>query len=386
MQEARKRPWRAFMVVAVSLGMILVGLRARTQTRSNAVVVAELPFERPVIESGHFRFSPRYAERNGIAYTKVAAQELHSIVRANGTVAFDARGFSAVGARLRGRIRNLYRIEGDRVEAGDALAEIESAELGRTEAMVLAARAKEVAADAQRKRERRLADAHISAERDAEWAAAEYEARKAERIAAERSVRALRGDDRGDLGVLILRSPISGKVVTHHASRGQTVEPTDTLFEIADLRTLWVELRVFEHDVPAIELGNRVEIALPNGEETQVGEVERIGDVIDPHTRTATVRVVFANESLVFRPGQSVHAKILTQGDPRRLPTLESRSLTRIDGETIVFRRSGAYDVEIRPVQVGSSDGERVAIVSGLDVGDEVVSNGVFSLRSELFR
>jgi cobalt-zinc-cadmium efflux system membrane fusion protein len=124
---------------------------------------------------------------------KVRPKALVPVVNVTSTVAFDTRKFAAVGARIPGRVRQIYKIVGDVVAPGEPLAEIESAELGRAEAMLIGARAKEKAAEAEMKRERELAEQRVSAAREAEAAKAAYEAIRAERIATERTVEALGG-------------------------------------------------------------------------------------------------------------------------------------------------------------------------------------------------
>jgi cobalt-zinc-cadmium efflux system membrane fusion protein len=339
------------------------------------------------LDGKFIRFSSAFAQREGVSDVPVRLKELSPVVNVTGTVTTDTRKFVAVGARIGGRLRRIFKVVGDEVRAQEALAEIESAELGRTEAHVLAMRAKEMAAEAQQKRERRLADAKVASERDAELAQAEYEATRAERVAAEKAFAALGGDLHGEIGVLTLRSPMAGKIIASRVARGQTVAPTDTLFEVADLSTLWVQLSVFERDLPGVRIGDSVEIRAgvrSNG--PLVGRVAHIGDVIDLSTRSAHVRVVIPGQGSDLRPGQSVEARIQLKAPGGSVPTVPRVAVTRIDGKPTVLVLTGPGVVEPREVRLGAEDNVDATVLDGLRENERVIAEGLFALKSELFR
>lgn len=345
------------------------------------------PRDVPVLDGNVIRFSESFAKRAGLETIIVSSKQLSPVVKLTGTVNYDTRKFAAVGARIAGRVRRVFKVVGDQVRAHEVLAELESAELGRAESLVSAARAKEMASEADLKRERRLADAKITPERDAEIARATYEAARSERLAAERAVQALGGDLVGDIGILQLRSPFAGKVVASKISRGQSVQPTDTAYEIADLSSLWVELRLFEADLAAVRAGDTVEISsATNPNLTVKGTVGHVGDVVDVETRTAPLRVVINNRDGSLRPGQSVHARINTSAGAVAMPTVPRTAVTRIDGQSTVFVLVDKATVEPRKIKLGSEDASDVAIIDGLKAGERVVTGGMFALKSEIFR
>ena len=193
------------------------------------------------------------------------------------------------------------------------LAEIESAELGQAQAALISARAHAEAATANEKREKELAEAHISSNREAELAGANAVSARAELVAAEQRVRALGGSPDGTAGILRLASPIAGKVIERNVSRGQSVEATHTAFRVADLSRVWIQLAVFERQLAAIHKGDQVDLSPQSDAERKVkGNVAYVGDVIDLETRTAPVRVVVDHPEVPLRPGQSLLAKIHT--------------------------------------------------------------------------
>jgi cobalt-zinc-cadmium efflux system membrane fusion protein len=342
----------------------------------------------PVLDGEIIRYSAAFAQRAGISTTPATMRSILPIVSVTGTVAYDSRKFAAVGARITGRARRVFKVMGDSVKVGEVLTEIESAELGRAEAQVFAARARELAADNDMKRERRLADARITPEKDAEAAKANYEVARAERIAAERTVQALGGDLDEKTGILVLRSPVAGKVVSANLVRGQTVEPSATVFEIADLSTVWVQLAVFERDLASVRVDNEVELTLQGIPGPPIkGRVDIVGDVINVETRTVPVRVVVENPNFTMRPGQSVQARIHTSALADKLLTVPRAAITRVDGNATVFvMLSQGNAVEPRRVTLGPQDAEHTAILQGLKEGEAVVVGGMFALKSEIFR
>ncbi len=343
----------------------------------------------PYLDGKWIRYSAEYAKRAQLEMTPVERSNLAPAVSVTGTVTFDPEKVAAVGARISGRIRQIFKLEGDTVKAGDVLAEIESAELGHAQAALLSARAHAAAATTHEKREKELAQARISSNREAEVAAANAVSARADLAAAEQRLRALGGVADGTPGILRLATPIAGKVIERHVSRGQSVEPTHTAFRVADLSSVWVQLAVFERQLGAVRQGDSVDLYPQvggDGNAKVTGSVSYVGDVIDLETRTAPVRVEVDHPEVPLRPGQSVLAKIHTSAPVATSIVVPRGAVTSVDGKPTVFVAHDALSVEPRAVELGGQDGDRVEILSGLSVTDRIVTSGVFALKSEIFR
>jgi cobalt-zinc-cadmium efflux system membrane fusion protein len=383
-----KRHRKLGLALAVAALTVLVALIAWRRSISGAAAEAK-PAARdvPYLDGKWIRYSEDFAKRAGLVFAAVESSSLAPVVTVTGTVNFDAERMAAVGARIVGRVRAVHKLEGAEVKAGDVLAEIESAELGQAQAAVISARAHAHAATINEKREQELAEAHISSGREAELAAATAASARADLLAAEQRVRAFGGSAGAETGILELKSPIAGKVVERAVSRGQSVEPTHTAFRVADLSRVWVQLAVFERELSAVHAGDEVEIT-PQTDARKVlhGKVAYVGDVLDLETRTAPVRVVVDQPETPLRPGQSVTAKIRTAIAPASALVLPREAVTSVDGKSTVFVAHDANSVEPRTVQLGSQDGKRVEVLSGLEPNERVVTAGVFALKSEIYR
>jgi len=379
--------WVLIIGAAIAVGLV-VWNNSRNASEEQEPIASDKPArDVPYLDGQWIRYSAGFAERNKLTFIAAEKGSLSPVVHLTGVVQFDPDRVAAIGARIGGRVRSVTKIEGDRVKSGDVLAEIESAELGAAQAALISARAHHGAALANERREKELANAKISSSREAEVAAAAEASARAELQAAEGRVRAMGGTPNGEPGILQLRSPIEGRVVARHLLRGQFVEPTLTAFKVADLSRVFVELAVFERDVTTIHSGDKVEFTVPGtGHKTVTGRVSYVGDEIDLQTKTAAVRVIVEDSPVPLRPGQSVMATIHTSARAEPTLLLPRDSVTSVDGRWTVFVAHDETSVEPRSIELGRQDGDRVEIAKGLKEGERVVSNGVFALKSEIFR
>jgi cobalt-zinc-cadmium efflux system membrane fusion protein len=340
------------------------------------------------LDGERIRYSADYAKASQLAFASVERRVFTPELNVTGTVAFDPERVAAVGARISGRIRRLYKLEGDTVRAGEILAEIESAELGKAQASLVAARARAEAGAANERRERQLAEAGVASKRDAELAEDVAARARAELTAAEQRVHAMGGmRDGSDIGILRVRAPIDGKITERNVWRGQRIDPTHTVFRVADLSRVWVELAVFERQIATVRPGDEVDVSPAGaGGKGLMGVVDHVGDVIDVDTRTAAVRVVVDHPAFILRPGQSVRARIHLSGRPEPSLVVPQSAVANVDGVRTVFVYHAPDCIEPRTVRVGGHDGEQVEILSGLRAGENVATSGVMNLRSSVFR
>ncbi len=384
-QPARSKAVRNLVAALAAIGVI--GAIAYGVMHKSAPAFAEPPRDVPYMDGKWIRYSAAFAQRAKLEFAAAEPASITPVVNVTGTVTFDPEKVAVVGARISGRVRRILKFPGDPVKAGDTLAELESADLGQAQSAVLATRAHSEAATANEKRETQLSEARVSSQRDAELAKATAASARADLHAAEQRVRALGGDLGGEIGVLQIKSPIPGKIVDSNVSRGQSVEPSATLFRVADLGRVWIELAVFERELGHISPGDAVEIS-PQTNLVVVlkGKVAHVGDVIEQETRSGDVRVVVDNVDGSLRPGESVLAKIHTKTAPAPKILLPRDAVISIDGKATVFVAHDDTSVEPRSVTTGSRDGSRVEILDGLTPGEKVAVAGVFALKSEIFR
>jgi cobalt-zinc-cadmium efflux system membrane fusion protein len=344
--------------------------------------------ELPYFDNGVVRLPAAFAARIGLKTQVAAVTDISPVIHVTGVLEFDEQLIAAVGSRISGRVKEVRVIEGTRVKPGDTLATMESAELGKAQAEIFSVKARAQYADTDEARKKKLLEEGIASQRSLELASQESLITDAELRAAKQRVQALGGSDKSKaLGVMALTSPISGDVVKVHVFRGQAVEPSYTAFTIADRSSLWVRLSVFEGEVGNVRVGDTVELsAQVSTDEVLTGKVTFISTVLDPVTRSAEVRVIVPNEKGRLRVGQAVNARIRPSAASKHALAVPRTTVVQVDGKPTVFVAVDDTGVVPRAVELGVQGADLVEITSGIAEGDKIVTEGVFALKSELFR
>ena len=181
---------------------------------------------------------------------------------------------------------------------------------------------------------------------------------------------------------LPIYAPQSGVVIEKMVQQGQYVNTGDTLFNIADLSTVWVEIELYENEFSSIHIGQHVIItsqSFPGKPFT--GRIAFIYPFLDPKTRTVKARVEMPNPGIKLKPDMFVNALIRVQlGSVIVLPVTAvmdsgKRQVVWVEGSPGTFVP--------RDVQVGEQSGDRIQILSGVKVGDKVAVSGGYLIDSE---
>jgi membrane fusion protein, heavy metal efflux system len=388
--ELRSTPRRKRFVLLGVGALVLVGGAAVLLLRRGDApsgLPATAAADVPRAKGDRITFSPTFAARAQIQVGDVKEERLEPAISLIGTVDFDAGHVAAIGTRLRGLVRRVDKFEGDTVKEGEALALVQSAELGDAQAAVSMLRAEYEAAELHAKREASLAENKLSTARELELANVDARKTALQLKAAQQKVAALGGAGGGSvLGSRVVRSPIAGTVVERNVSPGQFVDGDLVAFKVANLEYLWIELDVFERNLPHVRVGDRAELRPLTSGDTLQGTVAKLASMIDPETHSATVRIEVPNRDRKLRVGQAVKATLHSSGTEQARPVIPTSAITFVDGKPTVFVSTGPGEVLVTRVQPGASDGTRTEILSGLKAGDRVVTSGVFALKSELFR
>lgn len=390
MAAFKDRIRRGLPVVIVGAAALLLGrlsVKQSPEHHSEGVEAARIgPLALPAEATKH---SP-------VRVVAVVRTRLARDVEVVGSVGFAADHFAAVGPLIAGRLVSIQVRVGDKVKAGQTMAELESAEVGQAQAAYLTARASSFAAEANLRRERELAERKVSSERERELAEAAAITQQAELAAAMQRLRALglRQSDISQIrdaraGRVSLLAPIDGTVIRREVSLGQAVQSASDAFQVADLSRLWVLLDLFEKDLPHVHSAQRAEIrteAYPG--RTFPAQVALIGSVIDEKTRTAPVRVEFDNSEGLLRPGQFVTATLQGEATVAQsaVLTVPRKAVVTVEGKPLLFVQTGSGRFERRSVELGPSGGSLIEVRSGVSEGELVVVDGGFLLKSELLR
>lgn len=261
---------------------------------------------------GRTRIAQAAADEIGIRVDAVGGGPIEQRLRAQGRVVLPASAQAAVSARFPGLIRSLRADLGERVTAGQALAEIES---------------------------------------------------------------------NASLGRYTVSSPIDGVVLERMASLGGMASEAP-LFVIGRLDALVVELPVFDAEALALTPGTPVRLRrLLDGREIEAA-LQSLLPQADAHSQGLVARVSLPADDGHWRPGLAVEASLLLRAEdvPLRLPL---SAVQRFRDWQVAFVRVGE-DYEVRPLELGRSDGDWVEVLEGLQAGDEVVVEQSFLIKADI--
>lgn len=313
------------------------------------------------------------AQRIGVTYAPVTMEPVVRQIRTVGQVSYDEQQVSAIAPKLDGWVDSLFvNYTGQMVHRGDRLLSIYAPmAVSAEEELVLARKLRDRVAkgtpDARRGAEDLLAGAR---RRLSYWDIPPAE------IAQVESTGVVRKD-------LTLRSPVTGVVVQKSVVAGQRIMAGESLFQIVDLRSVWVQGEVFERDLPAVHLGQTVQAtfeALPGVVRT--GHITFIDPVINPDTRTARVRVALANGDMALKPGMYATLTASAQESPNTLSIPRNAVLSTGERNLVFLKRSDGM-LEPREVTLGMAGDARVAVLKGLALGDTVVASATFLVDAE---
>jgi cobalt-zinc-cadmium efflux system membrane fusion protein len=175
-----------------------------------------------------------------------------------------------------------------------------------------------------------------------------------------------------------IRAPISGLVVDSHANPGEHAGG-QTLLTIADYRNVWADLNVFPSSAQTIQAGQSVEIKLGTLTTTSSIRYLNPGEGLSPNV---VARVPVENSELVWTPGLLIEAEVTIER--LQLPlVIDNRALQDFRDWRVVFIQVG-NEFEIRPLELGRTDGRFSEVLSGLNVGERYVVQNSYLIKADL--
>ncbi len=195
-------------------------------------------------------------------------------------------------------------------------------------------------------------------------------------------------DHRIDSSLVALRSPLSGVITERKFNAGAGIEAATPIFSISNLGTVYVIANVPEANMAKLRVGSVAEITSPSIG-TVSGRVSYIDPKLDETTRTARVRIEVANTNGKLRAGMFADVGFYTgtneaSGEELVVP---SDAVQRTGGDkSVVFvpRESGAGVFEVREIEAGADINGYTKVISGLQLGEKVVTKGSFTLKTQL--
>lgn len=362
------------------------------------------------------------ANKVGIEVEPVWTLPVMEAVQGNGEVGYDQTRLARLSARLPGTVWKVFRQQGDAVKAGELLAVIDAADVGKAKAELLQAfaslglktqtlasvRDSEGAVPATRIREAeaavREAEIRIHAARQT---LVNYglpvdvtEIQKLTSTQQESKLRFLAIPDKlvkgldtsmATTNLLPLVAPMDGVVVSRDVVAGEVVDSTKMLFTVADIRQMWVTLDLRLEDTKLVALDQEVRF-LPDGGTETTGRIAWISTETDPKTRTLKLRAILENPEGRLRANMFGTGRVVLRREKEAI-VVPTEAVQWEGCCHVVFVRDKDYLKEnspkvfhVRTVRVGVRDGKNTEIIAGVVLGELIVTKGSTALRAELLK
>ena len=333
-------------------------------------------------------------DRAGIVVAPVSTGISKSEIRLPGIVEPNAYRQVVVTPLVAGRVMKVGPALGDRVRRGQMLAEIYSPALAEAQTRYVSAQAMLAAHDRELQRTQKLVEIGAASRQELEKAHAEHAAQTAA-VQSSRSELELLGVSPAMLENMASGSsvspttsvpaPLDGVVTERGANVGLNVDPATKLFTIVDLGSVWVVADLYEKDSFRVSVGSQADITTPGRPGlTLHGRVSYVDPQVNAETRTTKVRIELPNPGGELRLG--MYADVVVGGaSGTSMPRVPRSAVQNVVDRTVVYLAKPSEPGKFveREVQLGQASGEQVEIVSGVQPGDLVVTQGSFFVRSE---
>lgn len=306
-------------------------------------------------------------------------------------VQVDEERTAQIGSYVTGRIINMFVILGDYVKAGDRLARITSPDLTQSQLAYLRASSRVVVTQKAAERARHLLAADAIPLAEVERRQSELEIAKAELGAATNQLR-LYGISDVDLKAiskngkvlpwLDIKATREGYVIARNVIVGQVVQPSDPLFQVADLSSVWVVGDVPEQIARDVHLGQHVEINVPAlGSAELDGVIIFVSDTVNRLTRTVMTRVLVENPDRKLKPDMLANMHI-TDAQNKTLVVPEAAVVRELNQDYVFIAESDDHFQRV-PVELGHEVADFRPVLSGITIDQRIVVEGAFHLDSE---
>lgn len=357
----------------------LLGLGA-CQDKTEAPTAAPLP----IIDNQQLRYPAGHPQLALLQTVTVKTSENYE-VELPAKLAWNEEKTQRIYPAFAGRVQRILADLGQRVGAGQVLAELASPEFGAAQAETSRAQADAQLAQQNLQRQRELFEAGVAARKDFEQAQAEAARAQAEVTRAQARTR-LYGSSAGVNQTLGLRTEVGGIVVERNLNPGQELRPDNLagpLYVVTDPTELWVQIDAQEADLRDLRPGAKVQLLVPVlGEQPFDATVRAVTDQIDPGTRTIKIRASVPNPKRLLK--SEMLAKVRYARAVGHTVEVPASAVFLRGKEHYVFVQTAPGVFAPRDVKMLYDGPQKVLLSEGLQAGEQVVAQNGLLLSREL--
>ena len=414
-QDATHSPTRALkrlVTVSVGIALLIAGTNCsrKTDRTTEAVPDSMAAMKGMPMDTGKRSTAPdtnsitltaSQIEHGKIQWAPAALGQSATSAVIPGTIIPNENRTARLSAPAEGRVTTVRVQPGDRVGRGQVLVSLlgpgagsAQSDVSKAASQVVAMRAQASYARAARNRAERLLALKAIPRQDYERAIADDESAQAslsqalaEQRRAVSSAEQL-GAGASATGEMVLRSPLSGVVLTRDAQPGAVVAAGTQLVSVTDPSSLWLQVNAPEKLASLFRIGGILHFSVPAYPADKFdARVTAVGAALDPNSRTLLARASVLNGNQKLKP--EMLASVTVEGEgASTVPVIPDGAIQLFDGRPALFiakpNSAGGVTFVRRFVEIGSRTGLTVAVTRGLSAGELVVIAGAFSVKAEL--
>ncbi len=347
----------------------------------------------PAEEAGGIPFDKNWEELIGLKTVRIERRNLELVHKVPGRLVPDQNNVAVISPFIESNVNEIFVNIGDRVKKGDLLVCLESPDIGILRAEYTKAKAELDISRLNFTRKEKLRKEDIISEKSF------LETELQKRLASVNYNYALKkllamgipkeeienppaGHSEAVGSTIHIHSPINGIVVHRHLNIGEKVSSSDKIFEIVNIKNVWLEADIFEKDLTRIKLGQKVNVTVSAyPDEVFTGNTFFIGSILNSKTKTIKIMVNITNSDERLKPGMFAHTGIVTGVRENALVVPGSAVLEDENLKIVFIKEEDSF--HRHEVKTGIETEKFIEILSGLEDGEFVVTQGNFQLKSK---
>lgn len=180
---------------------------------------------------------------------------------------------------------------------------------------------------------------------------------------------------------ITIKATKNGVLLERKVNPGEIVEQNRELFNLADLKTIWLVGYAFEKDSPYLHLGEAVTGTIEESTETINGVLSYVSPILDNTTKTLEVRADIPNKNFKIKP--NMYAEMYVNTGIAHVLAIPTDAVEKFGDYNFAYVKIAPHTYEERKVETGKKNDQYTEVLSGIKAGEEVVTRGSFELLGE---
>lgn len=176
----------------------------------------------------------------------------------------------------------------------------------------------------------------------------------------------------------------TGIVTNRRVSVGDYIKQGEPLFDLMNLRKVWVLFDAYEEDLSSVSIGDKIEFTTPSiPNKTFKTTVTFIDPIINPNTRVASIRTEVSNSKRLLKPEMLVYGTLKKRASSSNQINVPKSAVMWTGKRSVVYTKVPDTNIpsfEFREIEIGEAVGSSYQVISGLEAGEEVVTYGSFTI------